>query len=59
MKCNDALLMEKVPPVAKEQRLAVAGVMSGSNPNLPVLQGWRPYRRNHIQNVDICRTKYK
>ena len=24
--CNDALLLEKVPPVAKEQRLAVASV---------------------------------
>ena len=28
MKCNDALLMEKVPPVAKEQHLAVASVMT-------------------------------
>ena len=26
MSCNDALLLEKVPPVAKEQRLAVASV---------------------------------
>ena len=26
MNCNDALLLEKVPPVAKEQRLAVASV---------------------------------
>ena len=24
--CNDALLLEKVPPVEKEQRLAVASV---------------------------------
>ena len=24
--CSDALLLEKVPPVAKEQRLAVASV---------------------------------
>ena len=24
--CNDALLLEKVPPVAREQRLAVASV---------------------------------
>ncbi len=26
LNCNDALLLEKVPPVAKEQRLAVASV---------------------------------
>ena len=26
MNCNDSLLLEKVPPVAKEQRLAVASV---------------------------------
>ena len=26
MNCNDALLLEKVPPVAKEQRLAVASL---------------------------------
>ena len=26
MNCHDALLLEKVPPVAKEQRLAVASV---------------------------------
>ena len=28
LNCNDALLLEKVPPVAKEQRLAVASVMT-------------------------------
>ena len=26
MSCNDVLLLEKVPPVVKEQRLAVASV---------------------------------
>ena len=26
MNCNNALLLEKVPPVAKEQRLAVVSV---------------------------------
>ena len=26
MNCHDALLLEKVPPVAKEQRLTVASV---------------------------------
>ena len=26
MNCHDALLLQKVPPVAKEQRLAVASV---------------------------------
>ena len=31
MSCNDALLLEKVPPVTKEQRLAVASVRTVVN----------------------------
>ena len=31
MNCNDALLLEKVPPVAKEQRLAVTSVRTEVN----------------------------
>ena len=31
MSCNDALLLEKVPPVSKEQRLAIASGRTAVN----------------------------